>query len=98
VKYALMLALSAAGLSVFGGFLAPLPARAVVCARGVYRVGCAGPNGAAIVRRAPVYHHGSPATVSCASAFGTARPRMAASAPTGSARSCMSSRANTANA
>jgi hypothetical protein len=32
----------------------------------------------------------------CAGAFGTARPRMPASASTGSARSCMSSRANTA--
>lgn len=30
---------------------------AVVCARGVYRAGCAGPNGAAVVGRpvAPVY-------------------------------------------
>ena len=26
-------------------------ANAVVCARGVYRAGCAGPNGAAVVRR-----------------------------------------------
>lgn len=34
------------------------PAEAVVCARGVYRAGCAGPRGAAVVRapvvRAPV--------------------------------------------
>ena len=29
-------------------------ANAVVCANGVYRAGCAGPNGA-IVRRKPVY-------------------------------------------
>jgi hypothetical protein len=28
---------------------------AVVCARGVYRAGCAGPNGAVGVRRGPVY-------------------------------------------
>jgi len=29
-------------------------ANAVVCARGVYRTGCAGARGAAVVRRAPV--------------------------------------------
>ena len=29
-------------------------ANAVVCARGVYRAGCAGPHGAVAVRRAPV--------------------------------------------
>jgi hypothetical protein len=27
------------------------PAEAVVCARGVYRAGCAGPHGAAVVHR-----------------------------------------------
>jgi hypothetical protein len=31
-------------------------ANAVVCARGVYRAGCAGPRGAVAVRRAPVVH------------------------------------------
>ena len=30
-------------------------ANAVVCANGVYRAGCAGPNGAVIVRKPPVY-------------------------------------------
>jgi hypothetical protein len=30
-------------------------ANAVVCARGVYRAGCAGPHGAVAVRRAPVH-------------------------------------------
>jgi hypothetical protein len=30
-------------------------ANAVVCARGVYRAGCAGPRGAVGVRRAPYY-------------------------------------------
>ena len=30
---------------------APSDANAVVCARGVYRAGCAGPNGAVVVRR-----------------------------------------------
>ena len=31
-------------------------ANAVVCARGVYRAGCAGPHGAAVVRRPYGYH------------------------------------------
>ena len=31
------------------------PAGAVVCADGVWRAGCAGPNGAAVVRRPPPY-------------------------------------------
>jgi hypothetical protein len=30
-------------------------ANAMVCARGIYRAGCAGPRGAVAVRRAPVY-------------------------------------------
>jgi hypothetical protein len=29
---------------------------AVTCAKGVYRAGCAGPNGAAVVRKPPAYH------------------------------------------
>jgi len=33
----------------------PKEANAVVCARGVYRAGCAGPRGAVVVRRRPVY-------------------------------------------
>jgi hypothetical protein len=50
------------------------PAQAVTCANGVYRAGCAGPNGAAVVRkpyaaqpyyRQPYYHR-PPATVTCA--------------------------------
>ena len=51
------------------GFLAFMPsaAKAVTCAQGVYRAGCAGPNGAAVVNKAParVYHR-PPATVACA--------------------------------
>jgi len=51
------------------GFLALLPSEtmAVTCADGVYRAGCAGPNGAAVVNKAParVYHR-PPATVTCA--------------------------------
>ena len=35
-------------------------ANAVVCARGVYRAGCAGPHGAAVVHRPPAYgYHGA---------------------------------------
>jgi hypothetical protein len=66
VKYVLVLVLSVGGVLALGDFLAPLPAQAVVCARGVYRAGCAGPNGAAVVRKPPVYHSGSSATVNCA--------------------------------
>jgi len=40
---------------VLGGLAAPHQASAVVCANGVYRAGCAGPNGAVVVRKAPVY-------------------------------------------
>jgi hypothetical protein len=50
------------GLLAVGMFAAEIPAaNAVVCARGVYRAGCAGPHGAAVVRRPAVrcyYHRG----------------------------------------
>ena len=41
-------------LSLLGGFVAlsATEASAMVCARGVYRAGCVGPNGAVGVRRA----------------------------------------------
>ncbi|MFO1149563.1 MAG: hypothetical protein U1E62_14400 [Alsobacter sp.] len=35
------------------GLSAPSPAEAVVCAKGVYRAGCAGPNGAVTTTRRP---------------------------------------------
>lgn len=35
--------------------IAAAPAEAAVCARGVYRAGCAGPRGAVVTNRAPVY-------------------------------------------
>jgi hypothetical protein len=40
-------------LLLVGGFVAlcTVEASAVVCARGVYRAGCVGPRGAAVVRR-----------------------------------------------
>ncbi len=59
----ILFALSAAiGLLIF------VPsAHAVTCAEGVYRAGCAGPNGAAVVRKAPPPPHPvSPGTVTCA--------------------------------
>jgi hypothetical protein len=47
--------LAASVMAAFVGTmtLATTEANAVVCARGVYRAGCAGPNGAAVVRRPP---------------------------------------------
>lgn len=49
------------------------PAHAVTCANGVYRAGCAGPNGAVVGRKpyaapyaAQPYYHRPPATVTCA--------------------------------
>lgn len=44
--------LGAACLAFLAWSAVPTPAEAVVCARGVVRAGCAGPNGAVIVRRA----------------------------------------------
>jgi len=42
--------------------LASGDASAATCANGVYRAGCAGPNGAAVVHKTPA----APATVHCA--------------------------------
>jgi hypothetical protein len=50
-------------IMVLGGFAVTHQANAVVCANGVYRAGCTGPNGTAVVRKHP-YHRG---TVNCAS-------------------------------
>jgi hypothetical protein len=48
--------LVAAALLAFGATLTfePTDANAVVCARGVYRAGCAGPNAAVVVRKPAV--------------------------------------------
>jgi hypothetical protein len=59
MKLALTFWLSILAFPIVGACLMPAPAYAVVCARGVYRAGCAGPNRAAVVRRPP-------ATVNCA--------------------------------
>jgi hypothetical protein len=66
MKYALLLLVSAVGLSGVGGVAAPLPARAVECARGIYRAGCAGPNGAAVVHKPPSTYYKPHSTVTCA--------------------------------
>jgi hypothetical protein len=50
--------------------LMPPKAEAAVCADGVYRAGCAGPNGAVVVHKAPYYRpptYYHPHTVTCAS-------------------------------
>jgi hypothetical protein len=41
----------AAGVLGLAALAVPTEANAVVCARGVVRAGCAGPNGAVVVRR-----------------------------------------------
>ena len=46
-------------LTFVGAFALTQPAHAVVCAKGVYRAGFAGPNGAAVVRRPYGYHGGT---------------------------------------
>ncbi len=48
--------------AAIGGLLAvtPLEARAAGCAAGVYRAGCAGPNGAVVVRKHPYYRAPAP--------------------------------------
>ena len=50
MKYLLL----ALGLAATAPVLMPTSAEAVVCARGYYRGGCVGPNGA-VVRHHPVY-------------------------------------------
>jgi hypothetical protein len=62
MKNALLLALSALGLSALVVLASPQAAYAVACANGVYRAGCVGPNGAAVVRQRPP----PPKAVTCA--------------------------------
>lgn len=47
MKYVLI----ALGAVTFATVVAPTDANAVVCARGVVRAGCVGPNGAVVARR-----------------------------------------------
>jgi hypothetical protein len=46
-----MIKIAAAFLVILAAFSIVSEANAVVCARGVYRAGCAGPNGAVVARR-----------------------------------------------
>ena len=50
MKQVLLAAIVAAGVLALSQ-----PSYAVTCANGVYRAGCVGPNGGAVVRKAPVY-------------------------------------------
>jgi hypothetical protein len=48
MKHAALAIMVVLGMTVLGP-----PAQAAACANGVYRAGCVGPNGAAVVRKAP---------------------------------------------
>ena len=50
-KRAVLLAVATLGLFALGSLVTARPVLAVTCANGVYRAGCAGPNGAAVVRK-----------------------------------------------
>jgi hypothetical protein len=52
-KQAVLVATSVLAFSALAALMAPQPAHAVACVNGVYRAGCAGPNGAAVVRKPP---------------------------------------------
>jgi hypothetical protein len=55
--------------AVFTFGLVPPQAKSAVCADGVYRAGCAGPNGAVAVQKTPYYKppvYSHPPTVTCA--------------------------------
>ena len=59
------------GLAALGVLLGALAstssAYAVECANGVYRAGCAGPNGAAVVKKQPYHTYYRRPPVNCAS-------------------------------
>jgi hypothetical protein len=50
---------AAALLYALSSFVLPSTASAVVCAKGVYRAGCAGPNGAVVRRGVAPRSHGA---------------------------------------
>lgn len=50
---------AAAAIYAVSSIALPAPAAAVVCAKGVYRAGCVGPNGAVAVRRPAARRHGA---------------------------------------
>ena len=45
---------------LLGGFAVTTPSHAVTCANGVYRAGCAGPKGVAVVKKHPAYRYRAP--------------------------------------
>jgi hypothetical protein len=61
MKHAFVLAVASFGFAAVVALAIPHPAQAVTCANGVYRAGCTGPNGTAVVRKPP-----PTATVHCA--------------------------------
>jgi hypothetical protein len=60
MKILFPLALAPFAVAAVFALATPRPAQAVTCANGVYRAGCAGPNGAAVVHKNP-----PPKTVNC---------------------------------
>ncbi len=62
MKHILVLAVFALSLSAILALAMPQTVHAVTCANGVYRAGCAGPNGAAVAHKRPP----PPRTVTCA--------------------------------
>jgi hypothetical protein len=60
MKQILLASIVAAGVFAFAQ-----QSHAVTCANGVYRAGCAGPNGAAVVHKAPPAYRTKP-PVTCA--------------------------------
>jgi hypothetical protein len=62
MKNAPVLALSALSFAALVVLATPQAAHAMACANGVYRAGCVGPNGAAVVHKRPP----PPKTVTCA--------------------------------
>jgi hypothetical protein len=62
MRNAFVLALSTLGLSALAVLATPQAAYAAACANGVYRAGCVGPNGGAVVHKRPP----PPRTVTCA--------------------------------
>jgi len=53
MNHTLLLTISVLGLAAVWTLAVPQSAQAVTCANGVYRAGCAGPNGAVVVRKPP---------------------------------------------
>jgi ABC-type branched-subunit amino acid transport system permease subunit len=51
MKHALALAIFTLSLSALVTLGMPQTAHAATCANGVYRAGCVGPNGAAVIRK-----------------------------------------------